>query len=161
MALPSLVIGALVPGCTEASVVTAPPLSPAPPEPRPAAPAPVSVDPVTVKLDGGCEDAKTAYVRECTENPRACSDGNASQLAGTVSHGAVLNGGTYIIACGTPATIAVNICAAIRNGRAVGVTVKTTPGDERIATCIGHAVQGLSFPSSPRLDVASTVFAAQ
>jgi hypothetical protein len=116
---------------------------------------------VIVKIDGGCEEAKTAYVKECTDSPRACPEGDASQLAGTLSHGTVLNAGTYVVACGTPATVTVNICAAIRRGRAVGVTVTTTPGDERIAACIGHAVQGLSFPSSPRLDVASTVFTAQ
>jgi len=121
----------------------------------------VSQEPVTVKLDGGCEEAKAAYVKECRDNPRACPDSDAAQLAGTVSHGTVLNGGTYVTACGTPETIAVSLCVAIRNGRAVGVTVKTTPGDERIASCIGRAVQGMSFPPSPRLDVASTVFAAQ
>ena len=33
--------------------------------------------------------------------------------------------------------------------------------DARLSTCIGKAIQSIAFPASPRLDVASTTFAAQ
>ncbi|MEO5728816.1 MAG: hypothetical protein ABI134_26910, partial [Byssovorax sp.] len=64
-------------------------------------------------------------------------------------------------ACGAPQTMAVKICAAVRDGRAIAVTVVTAPGNEAIGTCIGRAVQTLRFPASPGLDVTSTSFDAQ
>ena len=102
---------------------------------------------------------KAAYVKECQTNPASCAD--TSKSAGTVSHGSILNEGAYLTGCGHAPSTAVRICAAIRRGHAVAVTVTTTPGDPRLSTCIGKAVQAMDFPASPRLDVASTVFAAQ
>jgi hypothetical protein len=156
LAVTSMAAGVAALGCSEASVATVPPAAPRRVETT-GAPSPVQppADPVVVKLDGGCDEAKEAYVKECTD--KGCPDRNASQL----SYGEVLNGGTYLDACKSPPSTMVKICAAIRNGRAVAVTVTTAPGDGHVATCIGRAVQGLSFPSSPRLDVTSTVFAAQ
>jgi hypothetical protein len=110
-------------------------------------------------LGGGCEEAKLAYLKECQNSPTACAD--ASKSAGSVSYTAVLNRGDYLNACGVPHTTGVKICAAIRAGHAIAVTVTATPGDARLATCIGKALQAVDFPSSPQLDVATTVFAAQ
>jgi len=73
----------------------------------------------------------------------------------------VLNGGGYFSHCGVPNSMAVNICAAVQNGRAVGVTVSTKPNDPKKESCIASAVRGLSFPSHPKLDVTRTAFAAQ
>jgi hypothetical protein len=110
-------------------------------------------------LGGGCEEAKTAYYKECQGHPTSCADRTKS--AGSASYGTVLNHGEYLIACGVGPATAVKICAAIRAGRAVAVTVTTTPGDERVSHCIGKAVEAMDFPTSPGLDVASTTFAAQ
>jgi hypothetical protein len=52
----------------------------------------------------------------------------------------------------------IHICAAVQNGRATGVTVRTEPGDRSVGRCIARAVRGLAFPSHPRLDVARTTF---
>ena len=52
----------------------------------------------------------------------------------------------------------VSICAAVQNGRAVGVTVRTTPSSPGIAGCIRSAVFGMGFPAHPRLDITSTMF---
>jgi hypothetical protein len=52
----------------------------------------------------------------------------------------------------------ITVCAAIQNGRAVGVTVSTRPSDPKVAGCIAGAIRGLSFPSHPRLDVTTTTF---
>ena len=75
--------------------------------------------------------------------------------------GAILNQGEYLVQCGVPLWMGVKICAAIRGGRAVAVSVTATPGDARVARCIGNALQSIAFPNSPGLDVATTVFAAQ
>lgn len=72
----------------------------------------------------------------------------------------VLGSGHYLSGCGVPSTTAVDICAAIRDGRAIGVTVTTRPGDEAMSRCISRAVRKLSFPPSPHLDVTRTRFAA-
>lgn len=52
----------------------------------------------------------------------------------------------------------INICAAVQNGRAVGVTVTVKPNNAGIASCIAGGVRGLSFPSHPKLDVTRTTF---
>lgn len=107
-------------------------------------------------LGGGmsCEAARNKYV----EDYRMGDNGPPDLSAG--AYGAVLNKGSYLNSCGVPSTMAVTICAAVQNGRAVGVTVSTTPPDSRISSCVAGAVRGLPFPSHPRLDVTTTTFAA-
>jgi hypothetical protein len=85
--------------------------------------------------------------------------GQADITAG--QYGRVLNGGGYFSHCGVPMTMSVNICAAVQNGRAVGVTVSTQPNDAKKVSCITSAVRNLSFPSHAKLDVTRTRFAAQ
>jgi uncharacterized lipoprotein YajG len=68
--------------------------------------------------------------------------------------------------CAAPATPTVSVRPAagepapIRDGHAIGVTVKTTPSNEAIARCIAEAVQDLHFRVDHRLDVTFTTFAA-
>lgn len=109
------------------------------------------------QLGGGlsCEAAQNAYVQEMKMGEKGVADLSVGQL------GAVLNTGSYLGACGVPSNMGVNVCAAIQNGRAVGVTVRTTPHNGSIAGCISGRVRGLSFPSNPKLDVTRTSFAAQ
>lgn len=106
-------------------------------------------------LGGGqsCESAQAAYVEEMTMGgPKGQADLTAGQ------YGAVLNRGSYFAHCGVPDSMGINICAAVQNGRAVGVTVSTKPRDPRIQSCIAAGVRGLSFPSNPKLDVSRTSF---
>jgi hypothetical protein len=72
--------------------------------------------------------------------------------------GAVLNRGSYFAHCKVPASTKLAICAAIKRGTAVGVTVETEPYEPRLAECVAKSVLGLKFPSSPRLDVTKTRF---
>jgi hypothetical protein len=51
-----------------------------------------------------------------------------------------------------------NICAAVQNGRAVGVTVVASPRSRGVESCVAAGVRGLSFPSHPKLDVTRTRF---
>ena len=145
-------------GCSEPPAAAPPPAVPTPPPATALAPAEPG-PPATIQLGGGCDEAKDAYVKECQDRPASCADNSRS--AGTVSYGAILNEGAFLGACKSPASTAVKVCAAIRRGKAVAVTVTTTPGDARLSTCIGKAVQSIDFPTSPRLDVTSTTFAAQ
>lgn len=106
-------------------------------------------------LGGGmsCEAAQNAYVEEMKIGQKGQADLTAGQ------YGAILNSGRYLSACGVPESMGVNICAAVQNGRAVGVSVVTTPRNPGIAGCIAGAVRRISFPSHPKLDVTRTSFA--
>ncbi len=108
-------------------------------------------------LGGGmsCEAAQNAYVEEMKMGVRGQADLSAGQFQ------SVLGRGTYFSQCGVPSNMAVNICAAVQNGRAVGVTVRTTPSSPQHQSCIAGGVRRLSFPSHPKLDVTRTSFAAQ
>lgn len=106
-------------------------------------------------LGGGmsCEAASSAYVEEMNVGgPRGQADITAGQYS------SVLNRGSYFGHCGVPDSMGLNICAAVQNGRAVGVTVTSRPRDRRVESCVSASVRGLSFPSHPKLDVTRTSF---
>jgi hypothetical protein len=105
-------------------------------------------------LAGGmsCEGARAKYIEDY--------DKSAPPDLSAGAYGAVLNNGRYLNSCGVPSNMGVSICAAVQNGRAVGVTVTTTPKNQGIASCVAGQVRALSFPSHPRLDVTTTTFAA-
>jgi hypothetical protein len=108
------------------------------------------------QLSGGmsCEAAQAAYVQEMKIGEKGRADLTVGQL------GAVLNTGSYLNACGVPESMSVSVCAAIQNGRAVGVTVTTKPRSAK-ASCISRQIRNLRFPSNPKLDITRTNFAAQ
>jgi len=100
-----------------------------------------------------CEGARAKYIEEITMGgPKGQADLTAGHFA------SVLNNGSYIVSCGTPGSMHVNVCAAVQNGRAVGVTVTTEPPNGGIASCIANKVRAMSFPSNPKLDIATTRF---
>ncbi len=106
-------------------------------------------------LAGGtsCEGAVAAYNEEISiGGARGPADLTAGQ------YGSVLNTGSYFGHCGVPGDMEVYICAAVQNGRAVGVSVRTKPKNAGIASCVAGGVRGLSFPSHPKLDVTRTAF---
>ncbi len=108
-------------------------------------------------IPGGmsCEGAKNKYV---TDYAIGGAKGPPDLTAG--HYGAVLNKGTYLNACGVPFNMAVSICAAVQNGRAVGVTVTTKPPNAGIARCVDGQIRSMGFPANPRLDIAYTHFKA-
>lgn len=109
------------------------------------------------QLGGGmsCESAANAYNEELKIGGKT---GQADLTAGQFQ--AVLGNGSYLNGCGVPDSMSVNVCAAIQNGRAVGVTVTTSPRNAGVAGCISGRVRGMSFPSHPKLDITRTSFAA-
>lgn len=105
---------------------------------------------------GSCEGAAAKYSEEYKIGG---NNGPPDLTAG--AYGAVLNKGTYLNSCGVPPSTSVNVCVAVQNGRAVGVTVSTDPPSPGLNSCIAGAVRSLGFPSHPRLDITRTSFAAQ
>jgi hypothetical protein len=108
-------------------------------------------------LAGGmsCEGAIAAYKGDEVTiggGQKAQADLTAGQ------YGSILNKGTYFAHCGAPDDMQINICAAVQNGRAVGVSVSVKPNNPGVASCIAGGVRGLSFPSRPNLDVTRTTF---
>lgn len=107
-------------------------------------------------LAGGmsCEAAAAKYVEEINVGgKRGQADITRAQ------YGAILNRGSYFGHCPVPSSMGVNICAAVQNGRAVGVTVTTTPRNRAAEACVAASVRRITFPSHPKLDVTRTVFA--
>ncbi len=73
---------------------------------------------------------------------------------------AVLDDGAYLAACALPPGTALDICAAVQDGKVVGVSASTEPRNPALNACARRAVAGLRFPSNPRLDVTRTRFDA-
>lgn len=111
-------------------------------------------------LAGGmsCEGAIAAY-----KGDEYDMGGGAKKQADLTAgqYGAVLNNGSYLNSCGVPDNMTVSICAAVQNGRAVGVSVVTKPSSPGVASCVASRVRGMSFPSRPNLDVTRTTFAGE
>jgi eukaryotic-like serine/threonine-protein kinase len=109
-------------------------------------------------LAGGssCEAAQAAYVEEMSIGG---AKGPADLTAG--AYQSILGNGAYLSRCGVPDNMSVSVCAAVQNGRAVGVSVNTNPRNAGISSCIASQVRGMSFPSHPKLDVTRTTFASQ
>jgi eukaryotic-like serine/threonine-protein kinase len=106
-------------------------------------------------LGGGqsCEAAQASYVEEMSVGgPRGQADITGGQYS------SILNRGSYFAHCGVPDSASISICAAVQNGRAVGVTVVLNPRNRGAEGCIAAGVRGLSFPSNPKLDVTHTSF---
>lgn len=108
------------------------------------------------QLGGGlsCEAAQSAYVEELKMAGGGPADITRGQYA------SIMNSGSYFSHCGVPSSVAVNICVAVQSGRAVGVTVSTSPNHPS-RSCIASAVRKLGFPANPKLDVVRVNFAAQ
>lgn len=70
----------------------------------------------------------------------------------------LLNTGRFIGACNVPETARVEVCAAIIDGMAKGVTVTIDPGSQDQASCVANAIRRIAFPSHPLVEVARSAF---
>jgi len=75
------------------------------------------------------------------------------------AYASVLDRGTYLASCDVPTDTALELCVAVQDGRAIGVTVTAAPGNARVVACVRRALSRLVFPVSARMDVARTHFA--
>lgn len=73
-----------------------------------------------------------------------------AQLAAPLRHAA------FVVSCGAPDEMKVQVRVAVKMGLPVGVTVATTPPNAAIATCIDRAVRGIRWPANPKTDFVTT-----
>ncbi len=98
------------------------------------------------------EAALNSNKEEMTIGSKSGADLSDGQLAGPLRSGAFLG------ACGVPASMHVTVRTAIKQGRAVGVSVSTDPPNGGMASCVDHSVRTLSWPSNPHMDSFTTRF---
>jgi hypothetical protein len=72
--------------------------------------------------------------------------------------GAPMRTNGFFASCGLPDDANADICAAVKNGKPVGVSVMVTPENKRIAACIDRSTRRLTFPVSENLDVVHQKF---
>jgi len=99
-----------------------------------------------------CEQARDQYTEEINLQGGPAADLKAEDFA------AVLNNGSYMNPCDVPSTSKVRICAAVQNGRAVGVTVLLDPPSTDIEICVAGQVRKLPFPPNAKMDVVNVTF---
>jgi len=102
-----------------------------------------------------CEAASAAY-RQQIDFAGAPGAPDLTQQA----FASILENGAYLSGCGVPDHTALEICVAVQEGRAKGVTVVARPANARISACVRRAVASLRFPYSSKLDVTHTRFEA-
>jgi hypothetical protein len=68
------------------------------------------------------------------------------------------NAGAGIVAACAPDSMSVVIKAAIQNGRAVGVSVYTTPASGAVSACVARHVRALKFSVSGYMDAITATF---
>lgn len=103
-----------------------------------------------------CEQAREEYV--ANHNPEAFNDAPGPGVTASL-YGRVLSQGRYLNACNVKANWGVTVCAAIQNGAAAGVSVRTTPASIETADCIAKEIREIVFPPSPTMDIIETTFA--
>ena len=59
-------------------------------------------------------------------------------------------GGSIVTACGLPSSANADICATLKDSKALGVTVAVTPPNNKVAACIDKTVRRLHYPMSHR-----------
>lgn len=147
-------LAALLAGC---SSPPAPPPTTATPGRRPtsrARPRSAEAEPPRGGSSDGvsCEQAVDENSDELSIGKKQDEDLASSDL------GDVLNKGSYLNDCEVPADARVAVCAAVKEGRAVGVTVALSPSSPDVERCVAGKIRALGFPMHPKLHVARTTF---
>ena len=65
---------------------------------------------------------------------------------------------SFLSACGAPDSMKVTVRVAVKLGRAIGVSVYTTPPNGAVASCVDHAVRTLTWPSNAKMDSFTTTY---
>lgn len=72
--------------------------------------------------------------------------------------GRPLQNASFISGCGAPDSMKVTVKVAVKMGRAVGVSVYTTPPNGGVASCIDRSVRGQAWPVSQNMDAVTTSY---
>jgi hypothetical protein len=98
------------------------------------------------------EAALASNTQEITIGKQGTADLTDAQLA------APMRSGAFAGECGAPDRMKVTVKVAIKTGRAVGVSVSTSPPDPDVAGCIDRYVRTFSWPSSSKMDSFTTTY---
>lgn len=72
--------------------------------------------------------------------------------------GAPMRTSSFFARCGLSDSANADICVAVKRGKPVGVSVRVTPSNNRVAACIDRSARHLSFPVNDHLDVVHQTF---
>ena len=99
-----------------------------------------------------CEEARDQNVEEVAIGAASGPDLTVREL------GAVLEDGKYLETCQVAQDVKVSVCAAVKNGQVLGVTIAMDPPDPELELCVAKEVRALQFPVNPKMDVVKTQF---
>jgi len=125
------------------------------PDAKPDAPPPPVSDPNAPAVVSSCEAA-------IARNNEQLTIGGARGPADVTreAYASILQNGRYLAACTIPDRTVFEICAAVKDGRAIGITIVSSPASAALNSCVRNAVARLKFPQNSRLDVTHTRFDA-
>jgi len=102
---------------------------------------------------GSYEAALAANNQEISMGgPKGGPDLTDGQLAAPMRNAAFISG------CGAPDSMKVTVRVAVKNGRAVGVSVYPNPPNAAVAGCIDRHVRALSWPPNAKMDFFTTTY---
>ncbi len=109
---------------------------------------------VAVSTGKSCEKALDENVQTIDMGKKGKADLTDAQLGAPLNAG----NGQLVTGCGLSNDSHADICAAVKQGKAVGVSVRVTPPNNKVAACIDRSTRRLPFPVSDKLDVVKTKF---
>ncbi|OJY29946.1 MAG: hypothetical protein BGO98_50015 [Myxococcales bacterium 68-20] len=71
---------------------------------------------------------------------------------------APMRNAAFISSCGAPDSMKVTVKVAVKNGRAVGVSVYTNPSNQGVAACVDRHVRGLGWHPNSKMDFFTTTY---
>ncbi|HEY8073277.1 MAG TPA: hypothetical protein VIF62_04190 [Labilithrix sp.] len=107
---------------------------------------------VAISAGKSCEKAQDENPQEIKMGGKQTKDLTADQL------GQPMKTSSFMSGCGLADSANAEICAAVKNGKPLGVSVKVNPSNNKVAACIDRSVRKLSFPKSEKLDVVKQTF---
>ncbi len=98
--------------------------------------------------------------RALSENPQTIEMGKKGQRPDLNNEqlGAPMKSSAFFAACGLADSANADICVAVKGGKPLGVSVKVSPQNNKVAACIDRSARHLSFPQSDKLDVVHQKF---
>jgi hypothetical protein len=110
---------------------------------------------------GGGYSSGLSYESVLNGNNEQMAIGQSAPLTADLTDAqlsAPLRHASFVGSCGAPDDMKVTVRVAIRLGRAVGVTVSTSPPSGGVAACIDRAVRGLRWAESVKTDFITTTY---
>jgi hypothetical protein len=109
---------------------------------------------VSISISAGksCEKAMDENPQEITMGKKSGPDLTNDQL------GRPMQNSAFMQSCGLSDSANADICVAVKKGKPLGVSVKVSPQNNKVAACIDKATRKLAFPASDKLDVVKQHF---